>query len=80
MAWLWWLLAPVCSTCVGAVLLAARARREQRQDGRPLQAMQQHRRLIDALAESGVQRGLPAAVLALPETMVVLDPAAPATE
>ena len=67
MAWLWWLLAPLASTLVGVLVMAARARRESRHGGGAQDAMSQHRRLVQALA--GVS-----ASPELPPTMIVLDP------
>jgi len=46
-AWLWWLLAPVASTGVGALVLAARSSRPA---GSGRRAMTEHQRLLAALA------------------------------
>jgi hypothetical protein len=51
MAWLWWLLAPLVSTVLGASVLLARASREPGTSGRARDAMGEHRRLMAALGE-----------------------------
>jgi membrane protein YqaA with SNARE-associated domain len=54
MAWIWWLLAPVASTVLGASVLWWFGRHEQGRSSRPGRggdAMRQHRALLDALAQ-----------------------------
>jgi hypothetical protein len=70
MAWMWWLLAPVLSTALGASVVWWRGRRAIGMAG-PGQAMAQHQQLIRAL-----EQGHPAAEE--PVNMVIM--AAPAAE
>lgn len=73
MTWLWWLLAPVASTCLGGLLISWRARQQRgaRSVSGP-QAMAEHRALLQALAAGH-------AAATAPSTMQLLAPAA-ATE
>ncbi|MFL6162744.1 MAG: hypothetical protein ACJ74U_11010 [Jatrophihabitantaceae bacterium] len=65
MAWLWWLLAPVASTLLGALWLRMRARFEVGR--RPARdAMAEHRALLTALSPAGAAEPAPV-------TMLVLD-------
>ncbi len=66
MSWLWWLLAPVCSTAVGATLLWARAQAATRRTVHPSDPIGQHHTLLAVLAAGHSDQ--PA-----PSTMIVLD-------
>ncbi|HJQ00867.1 MAG TPA: hypothetical protein VJ851_04650 [Jatrophihabitans sp.] len=68
MAWLWWLLAPVASTGVGAGLLCWRSWREPGSSSRPSRAMREHRAVLQALS-----RSQPADAAPVPVTMRVLE-------
>jgi len=64
MAWLWWLLAPVISTLLGATLLMLRARSEAgRRPGRD--AIAQHQALLAALGRQNPDEPAPVTVLVL---------------
>ncbi|HTZ45410.1 MAG TPA: hypothetical protein VMB79_16235 [Jatrophihabitans sp.] len=65
MAWLWWLLAPVASTVVGAVALALRASATSGSTGRD--PIAEHRALLAALPQP--KDGEPE-----PVTMLVIEP------
>lgn len=67
MAWLWWLLAPVLSTVVGALLLSARAHREARFSDERTDPMARHQQLLSALQRTERPADLPA-------TMILLEP------
>lgn len=67
MAWLWWLLAPLAITVLGVLMIGARARHEGRRGGAGLDAMTQHRRLVQALTALNPPAETPV-------TMLVLDP------
>ena len=66
MAWMWWLLAPVLSTGLGAGLLYWRSRREPGSASRAGTAMREHQAVLRAL--SGKQSADP-----LPMTMLLIE-------
>lgn len=66
MAWMWWLLAPIASTAVGAGLIHWRSRREPGSSSRASTAMRDHQAVLRAL--SGKQPADP-----LPVTMLLLE-------
>ena len=67
MAWMWWLLAPVASTAIGAGLLYWRSRREPGSSSRASSAMREHQAVLQAL--SAKQPAAP-----LPVTMLLIEP------
>jgi len=71
MAWVWWLLAPVASTVVGAGVIWWRARAEAGKPLRGSDSIAEHQALLRALASA------PAAD-ELPTTIRVLTPEHPA--
>jgi hypothetical protein len=66
MAWMWWLLAPVASTALGAALLWWRSRREPGSASRAGTAMREHQAVLRAL--SRLQPDDPP-----PATMLLID-------
>lgn len=66
MAWMWWLLAPVASTVLGASVIWWRAAHESGSSGRARDAMTEHQDLLRALQRPGADHPVPV-------TMQVLD-------
>ncbi|MDQ2838472.1 MAG: hypothetical protein M3Y89_13835 [Actinomycetota bacterium] len=62
MAWMWWLLAPVVSTVIGATLLWWRARREIGAPGRVRDAMSEHRSMLAALPQPRADEPVPVTI------------------
>lgn len=63
MAWIWWLLAPVASTVIGAGLLYWRSRREPGSFNRASTAMRDHQAVLRALAGKHPADPLPVTML-----------------
>ncbi len=75
MAWMWWLLAPVASTAVGAAVIWWRTPAEGGRRFRRADAMSEHQALMRALA----RQQPPSAAAGTPATMQVLDAEPPAS-
>jgi hypothetical protein len=65
MAWMWWLLAPIASTALGAGLLHWRSRREPGNSSRPGTAMRDHQAVLQALSRKQPADPLPVTMLLL---------------
>ena len=63
MAWMWWLLAPVASTAIGAGLLYWRSRREPGSSSRASTAMREHQAVLRALSRKQPADPLPVTML-----------------
>jgi hypothetical protein len=79
MAWVWWLLAPVASTALGAIVIWWRTPTETGRRLRRADAISEHQALLRALAQtpsgdSGGARQVPASVGMSPVPAQVAQP------
>jgi len=65
MAWVWWLLAPVASTVLGAIVIWWRTPTETARRLRRADAISEHQALLRALAQEQPSRVKPAAATQL---------------
>lgn len=68
MAWMWWLLAPVASTAIGATVIWWRAWRERSAGWRRSGAMSEHRALLRALPQGRGAEPVPVTMRVLHRT------------
>ncbi|MGX7679246.1 hypothetical protein ACSMXN_10150 [Jatrophihabitans sp. DSM 45814] len=67
MAWVWWLLAPVCSTAIGALVLSWRGWTEWRSSTlRPGNAIAEHHAILEALTSQHGDAVVPVNLILIP--------------